>query len=90
MQERRQQRDLLLPLLEDARECERSWQRHVDEERQEYAEAQERCAAEEENIEKLENELVVLQKAEKHVTRKVHPFCVAFHLRIACVLSRSS
>ena len=51
----------LFPQLEACKELERSWKKHVEDERREYAEAKERCTIEEENIENLEAELEVLR-----------------------------
>nr|XP_039270899.1 dynein heavy chain domain-containing protein 1-like isoform X1 [Styela clava] len=63
----------LLPLLEAARDTERSWKRHVEQERREYIEARQRCDLEEDIIEKLEEEVVFLKQDAKLAFDKVNP-----------------
>nr|XP_018667303.2 dynein heavy chain domain-containing protein 1-like [Ciona intestinalis] len=66
-------REQLLPKLEFAREHERSWKKHVEDERQEYTEARQRCSIEEDNIAMLEAELEQLRRDSQAAFDKVNP-----------------
>ncbi|XP_076800448.1 dynein heavy chain domain-containing protein 1-like [Clavelina lepadiformis] len=73
----RDDREGLIQHLEDARQTERSWKQHVEAERQEYAEARERCTIEEENIETLEAELDLLKQETDVAFDAVNPMYAA-------------
>lgn len=66
-----QEKHILLPHLHAAMETERSWKRHVEQERREYLEAKARCEIEEEVIERLQEELVVLREESQTAFDKV-------------------